>query len=157
MIEASEGLAARRRPGPEGTAGDRPGLLAEPGGGGDEADPAGRAVGGRVYAETCPHFLVLDESRYDLPDVLTTATPKGGGWVIDTPGVRSFGLAHVTPDDIPAAFDDLLLWVPIHLVVNRLIVAGRVRIACTRGRRRQSRTATSNRTHTVTGPKPRPG
>jgi transposase len=33
----------------------------------------------------------------------------------------------------------------------------RVRIACTRGRRRKSRTATSNRTHTVTGPKPRPG
>lgn len=29
------------------------------------------------------------------------------GWVVDTPGVRSFGLAHVTPDDIPAAFDDL--------------------------------------------------
>lgn len=23
-----------------------------------------------------------------------------GGWVIDTPGVRSFGLAHVTPDDV---------------------------------------------------------
>jgi hypothetical protein len=33
----------------------------------------------------------------------------------------------------------------------------RVRIACTRGRRRTSRTATSNRTHTVTGPKPHPG
>ena len=32
---------------------------------------------------------------------------RGGGWVIDTPGVRSFGLAHVTPDDLPAAFDDL--------------------------------------------------
>lgn len=31
----------------------------------------------------------------------------GGGWVVDTPGVRSFGLAHVTPDDVPAAFDDL--------------------------------------------------
>lgn len=30
-----------------------------------------------------------------------------GGWVVDTPGVRSFGLAHVTPDDVPAAFDDL--------------------------------------------------
>ncbi|GAA3696741.1 ribosome small subunit-dependent GTPase A [Gordonia hankookensis] len=29
------------------------------------------------------------------------------GWVIDTPGIRSFGLAHVTPDDIVAAFDDL--------------------------------------------------
>jgi ribosome biogenesis GTPase len=32
---------------------------------------------------------------------------RGGGWVVDTPGVRSFGLAHVTPDDVPAAFDDL--------------------------------------------------
>jgi dihydropyrimidinase len=28
----------------------------------------GRRVGGRVFAETCPHFLVLDESRYELPD-----------------------------------------------------------------------------------------
>jgi ribosome biogenesis GTPase len=27
--------------------------------------------------------------------------------VVDTPGVRSFGLAHITPDDVPAAFDDL--------------------------------------------------
>ena len=31
-----------------------------------------------------------------------------GGWVIDTPGVRSFGLAHVTADDLLEAFDDLL-------------------------------------------------
>jgi len=31
-----------------------------------------------------------------------------GGWVIDTPGVRSFGLAHVTPDDLLVAFEDLL-------------------------------------------------
>ena len=30
-----------------------------------------------------------------------------GGWVIDTPGVRSFGLAHVTPNGVLAAFDDL--------------------------------------------------
>ncbi|GAC00770.1 putative GTPase [Gordonia namibiensis NBRC 108229] len=29
------------------------------------------------------------------------------GWVVDTPGIRSFGLAHVGPDDIIAAFDDL--------------------------------------------------
>ena len=28
-------------------------------------------------------------------------------WVVDTPGIRSFGLAHVTPDDIVDAFDDL--------------------------------------------------
>ncbi|WP_200174321.1 ribosome small subunit-dependent GTPase A [Tomitella cavernea] len=31
----------------------------------------------------------------------------GGGWVIDTPGVRSFGLAHISPDDVLGAFADL--------------------------------------------------
>ncbi len=30
-----------------------------------------------------------------------------GGWVIDTPGVRSFGLAHIEPDDVLLAFSDL--------------------------------------------------
>lgn len=30
-----------------------------------------------------------------------------GGWVIDTPGVRSFGLSHVRAADIVAAFHDL--------------------------------------------------
>jgi ribosome biogenesis GTPase len=34
----------------------------------------------------------------DLPD---------GGAVIDTPGIRSFGLAHVTAEDVLAGFDDL--------------------------------------------------
>ena len=27
--------------------------------------------------------------------------------VIDTPGIRSFGLAHVTADDVLAAFDEI--------------------------------------------------
>ncbi len=31
----------------------------------------------------------------------------GGGWVVDTPGIRSFGLAHVSPHDLLGAFDDL--------------------------------------------------
>jgi ribosome biogenesis GTPase len=31
----------------------------------------------------------------------------GGGWVIDTPGVRAFGLAHVTADSILDAFPEL--------------------------------------------------
>ncbi|MCD2110790.1 MULTISPECIES: ribosome small subunit-dependent GTPase A [Rhodococcus] len=30
-----------------------------------------------------------------------------GGWVVDTPGIRSFGLAHIGPDDVVAAFGDL--------------------------------------------------
>ena len=31
----------------------------------------------------------------------------GGGWAVDTPGIRSFGLAHVRPDDVVRAFGDL--------------------------------------------------
>ena len=31
----------------------------------------------------------------------------GGGWVIDTPGIRSFGLAHIRPEDVLLAFSDL--------------------------------------------------
>jgi ribosome biogenesis GTPase len=30
-----------------------------------------------------------------------------GGWVVDTPGIRSFGLGHVTPDSVLRAFPDL--------------------------------------------------
>ncbi|MDQ2697311.1 MAG: ribosome small subunit-dependent GTPase A [Actinomycetota bacterium] len=32
---------------------------------------------------------------------------EGNGWVIDTPGVRSFGLGHVDPSNILRAFTDL--------------------------------------------------
>ncbi|MFT4166852.1 MAG: ribosome small subunit-dependent GTPase A [Microlunatus sp.] len=38
------------------------------------------------------------------PDPAVSGDP---GWVIDTPGVRSFGLSHVSPDRIVTAFDDL--------------------------------------------------
>ena len=31
----------------------------------------------------------------------------GDGWIIDTPGVRSFGLGHVNPDNILRSFTDL--------------------------------------------------
>ncbi len=31
----------------------------------------------------------------------------GSGWVIDTPGIRSFGLAHIAPTDVMLAFSDL--------------------------------------------------
>ena len=30
-----------------------------------------------------------------------------GGWIIDTPGIRSFGLAHVDADDVLGVFEDL--------------------------------------------------
>ncbi|QBI52661.1 ribosome small subunit-dependent GTPase A [Streptomonospora litoralis] len=35
------------------------------------------------------------------------ALPFEDGWIIDTPGLRSFGLAHVSADDVVAGFPDL--------------------------------------------------
>ncbi len=37
----------------------------------------------------------------------SVALRLASGWIVDTPGVRSFGLGHVTPDSIAAGFDDL--------------------------------------------------
>jgi ribosome biogenesis GTPase len=43
-----------------------------------------------------------------LPEHADPATGEvHAGWVIDTPGVRSFGLAHIDPDRVLAAFEDL--------------------------------------------------
>jgi ribosome biogenesis GTPase / thiamine phosphate phosphatase len=38
---------------------------------------------------------------------LRVENASGTGWVIDTPGVRSFGLGHVRPENILGAFTDL--------------------------------------------------
>jgi ribosome biogenesis GTPase len=48
----------------------------------------------------------IGRGRHTSSSVVTLALP-GGGWVIDTPGLRSFGLAHVTPAVLLAAFPDL--------------------------------------------------
>ena len=45
--------------------------------------------------------------RHTSTSAIALELPEPGGWVIDTPGVRSFGLSHVTTDSILAAFDDL--------------------------------------------------
>lgn len=37
----------------------------------------------------------------------SVALPLKSGWVIDTPGVRSFGLAHIDTEDVLLAFSDL--------------------------------------------------
>jgi ribosome biogenesis GTPase len=49
---------------------------------------------------------VTGRGRHVSTSALALRLP-GGGWVVDTPGVRSFGLAHVDPDRIVAAFPDL--------------------------------------------------
>jgi ribosome biogenesis GTPase len=49
---------------------------------------------------------VTGRGRHTSTSVVALALPEGG-WVIDTPGIRSFGLGHVRADRVLAAFEDL--------------------------------------------------
>ena len=49
----------------------------------------------------------VGKGRHTTTAALALPLDRGGGWVVDTPGMRSFGLAHVGPDDVVAAFGDL--------------------------------------------------
>lgn len=49
---------------------------------------------------------VTGRGRHTSVSAWMLALP-GGGWIVDTPGIRSFGLAHVQPDDLIKAFPDL--------------------------------------------------
>jgi ribosome biogenesis GTPase / thiamine phosphate phosphatase len=70
---------------------------------------AGRAVG-RVNA-------VTGKGRHTSSSAIALRLPSGGaerhgasgdsGWLIDTPGVRGFGLGHVTTERVVEAFGDL--------------------------------------------------
>ena len=59
---------------------------------------AGRETGG-VNA-------VTGRGRHTSTSALMLALP-GSGWIVDTPGIRSFGLAHVDPDHLIRAFPEL--------------------------------------------------
>ncbi|WP_136244714.1 ribosome small subunit-dependent GTPase A [Mycobacterium intracellulare] len=51
---------------------------------------------------------VTDIGRGRHTSTQSVALPLAtSGWVIDTPGIRSFGLAHIQPDDVMMAFSDL--------------------------------------------------
>lgn len=47
----------------------------------------------------------VGKGRHTSVSAVALPLPQGG-WVIDTPGVRSFGLAHVTSDDIVQSFNE---------------------------------------------------
>jgi ribosome biogenesis GTPase len=51
---------------------------------------------------------VTGRGRHTSSSAIALELPGGHGWIIDTPGVRSFGLAHVQADDVLAAFPDLI-------------------------------------------------
>jgi ribosome biogenesis GTPase len=50
---------------------------------------------------------VTGRGRQTSTSAIALRLPTVDGWVIDTPGVRSFGLSHVSRDRIIAAFGDL--------------------------------------------------
>ncbi|SDJ31339.1 ribosome biogenesis GTPase [Frankineae bacterium MT45] len=49
----------------------------------------------------------IGKGRHTSSSAIALPLPEGAGWVIDTPGVRSFGLAHVGVEDLLWAFPDL--------------------------------------------------
>jgi len=50
---------------------------------------------------------VTGKGRHTSTTAVALRLPASDGWVIDTPGIRSFGLKHVDPDHVIAAFADL--------------------------------------------------
>ncbi|WP_404381341.1 ribosome small subunit-dependent GTPase A [Knoellia locipacati] len=51
--------------------------------------------------------VVTGRGRHTSTSAVALRLPDGDGWVIDTPGIRSFGLAHVEPQRIITHFPDL--------------------------------------------------
>ncbi|WP_344087453.1 ribosome small subunit-dependent GTPase A [Luedemannella helvata] len=49
----------------------------------------------------------IGKGRHTSTSAVALALP-GGGWIVDTPGVRSFGIAHVDPENVLHGFPDLL-------------------------------------------------
>ncbi|NHC13343.1 ribosome small subunit-dependent GTPase A [Motilibacter deserti] len=62
--------------------------------------PGARRAVGHVNA-------VTGRGRHTSSSAIMFRLVDGSGWVIDTPGVRSFGLAHVDPSRVVGAFPDL--------------------------------------------------
>ena len=50
---------------------------------------------------------VTGRGRHTSTSAYLLDLPDGAGRIIDTPGIRSFGLAHVRPEDLIEAFPDL--------------------------------------------------
>lgn len=49
----------------------------------------------------------VGKGRHTSTQSVAFPLPSGSGWVIDTPGIRSFGLAHISSSDLLTPFADL--------------------------------------------------
>lgn len=50
---------------------------------------------------------VTGQGRHTSTSAIMLELPDDAGWIVDTPGIRSFGLAHVQPEHLIGAFPDL--------------------------------------------------
>ncbi len=50
---------------------------------------------------------VTGRGRHTSTSAIMLDLPDDAGWIVDTPGIRSFGLAHVQPEHLIEAFPDL--------------------------------------------------
>jgi ribosome biogenesis GTPase len=60
---------------------------------------AARAVG---------EVSAIGKGRHTSTSAVALALPDGAGWIVDTPGVRSFGIAAVDPDNVLHGFPELV-------------------------------------------------
>jgi ribosome biogenesis GTPase len=67
----------------------------------------GRHISSSAIALRLPESSDLPRDEPNFSAARGVLPPAQQGWVIDTPGVRSFGLSHVSRARIIAAFDDL--------------------------------------------------
>ncbi|HJC84994.1 MAG TPA: ribosome small subunit-dependent GTPase A [Candidatus Corynebacterium faecigallinarum] len=94
----------------------------------DPVGPVADVVAGRVTAlighsgvgkSTLVNRLVPDadretgvvsgvgKGRHTSTQSVALRLPENTGWIVDTPGIRSFGLAHIKPDQVIEVFEDL--------------------------------------------------
>lgn len=66
----------------------------------NELSPSAQRTTGAVNVTT-------GRGRHTSTSAVAFPLKSEDGWVIDTPGIRSFGLAHIDPDRIISAFTDL--------------------------------------------------
>ncbi len=57
--------------------------------------------------ETGDVNAVTGQGRHTSTSAIMLELPDDAGWIVDTPGIRSFGLAHVQPEHLIEAFPDL--------------------------------------------------
>ncbi len=68
----------------------------------------GRHTSSSAIALPLPPLPAAARSRRGTAAAAAAGVPSAGhGWLIDTPGVRSFGLGHVAVERVVEAFDDL--------------------------------------------------